>query len=61
MNTNKKIILAVAGGILLLVFVFAAIMLFRGIRQFGVAEDNLATARSQLADTSTPSTSIASS
>ena len=48
MNTNKKIVLAAAGGVLLLVFVFAAIMLFRGIRQFGVAEENLATARSQL-------------
>lgn len=48
MNNNKKIILAAAGGVLLLVFVFAAIMLFRGIRQFGVAEQNLASARSQL-------------
>lgn len=48
MNANKKIVIAAIGGVLLLLFIFAAIMLFRGIRQFGVAEANLAAARSTL-------------
>ena len=48
MNSNKKIALIAGGVILLLLFVFAGVMLFRGIRQFGTAEKNLASARSQL-------------
>ena len=48
MKVNKKIVFAGVGGVFLLLFVFAAIMLFRGIRQFGVAETNLAATRTSL-------------
>lgn len=48
MNVNKKIVFAGVGGVLLLLFIFAAIMLFKGIRQFGEAERNLASARTSL-------------
>jgi hypothetical protein len=48
MNINKKIILASVGAALLLMLVFAVVMLYRGIRQFGVAEQNLANTRTQL-------------
>ncbi len=48
MNVNKKIVLIAVGSVLLLLFLFAAVMLFRGIRQFGTAEQDLANARNQL-------------
>lgn len=48
MNVNKKIVLTAVGGVLLVVLVFAAVMLFRGIRQFSVAEANLSSARKTL-------------
>ena len=48
MNANSKIILSAPVALILLLFVFAAVMLFLGIRQFGEAEDKLEAARNTL-------------
>jgi len=48
MNINKNIIIASVGGVLLLLLVFAGVMLFRGIHQFGQAEKDLVAKRGQL-------------
>lgn len=48
MNINKNIIIAGIGGVLLILLIFAAVMLFRGINQFGEAERNLVAKRGQL-------------
>lgn len=48
MNVNKKIVFAGVGGVLLLLFIFAAIMLAKGISQFKATERRLASTRTSL-------------